>query len=287
MKKFAILMSYVLIAVFMVSCSNDSEEQIIQQPEGFTASDLSEIRAFKNFAENSLNQIRPVAVNAIKRNRAKTRGMDTYTPGEMTTISQNLEEVGQETVSLFEKIGVDIDELNEICPIDQSLALYGMVGLEVVNALDLDEAWIDDEPDGCEIIIPYDPQKMLNCLFKVIGIDFFDFAREFVTIFSIVTGGSATITSVTKRSAIAGIKAIFQAVKARADLVYFAGAVGIGVIVLEWVVCYVEFRFDAKSFMVDANNLKLENSFLVNGNNYYENYMNANTIKWGNLYSKT
>lgn len=284
MKKFAILMSYVLIAAFMVSCSNDTEEQIIQQPEGFTASDLSEIRAFKNFAENSLNQIRPVAVNAIKRNRAKTRGMDTYTPGEMTTISQNLEEVGQETVSLFEKIGVDIDELNEICPIDQSLALYGMVGLEVVNALDLDEAWIDDEPDGCEIIIPYDPQKMLNCLFDVLGIDLGDFVYSALAIFKIATGGTATIT---KRAAVTGIKAIFQAVKARADLVLVSGAIGIGLMVLEWTVCYVEFRFDAKSFMVDANNLKLENSFLVNDNNYYENYMNANTIKWGNLYSKT
>ena len=113
MKKLSILMSYVLVAVLMVSCSNDSEEQALQNPNGFTTSDLLEIQAFKDFSEISVEKMRPVAVDAIKRNRANTRGgVDEFTPMETAVMMENLAAVGEETANLLKDIGADMAELN-------------------------------------------------------------------------------------------------------------------------------------------------------------------------------
>lgn len=227
-------MSYALIAVLMVSCASDSEEQIVQNPNGFTDSDLTEIQAFKNFSEKSLNKMRPVAVNAIKRNRANTRGgVDELNSGEMAAISQNLAAVGKETVSLLKNMGADMNELNQILPFENNRELYGMVGLEIADALDPTDITLYDGPDGCEIAIKIDKAKVLSCLLKTFGLsDAWDFLYRFT---SRTTAGYAT-----KAVIIETLKLIAKEAAAKGAKVLSCGYITIALFVAEWATCYFD-----------------------------------------------
>ena len=232
MKKVKILLSLALAIAFVSSCSNDEQEiPVSSHSEYFTESDIEEIKSFNAFMETCKEDMRPTMQQAIKRNRAKTRGMDELTAEEEAKLRAKLAEAGSRTLVLCENLGIDMTDLNALCSFEDNKELYGIIGVQISDALDPTNV-LPMGPDGC--LAAVDWGKAAGCLTKVLGIDdAWDLARAFTA--GYLTGYTA------KEALKKAIKdAIMSFLKRSGALAAAGGVVAIGLYVLEWGICYYD-----------------------------------------------
>ena len=231
MKKYLFVISIICVSAFQISCQSADSVMVEElennnQPEVILS--LAEKENINDFC-SEWNQLNSLLVKVSKESETRSGNeQDPIYTEEIEAIHKSIENAGGAAQKMFVSMGVSQEEMNNICPSDQSL-VYAVAGLEVVNAID-DPAIGILGPQEYEVM-SFDKEKALHCLGEIFNIDWFDVAVDItIAYYSGQKISKEMLLKVTE-------KAIKETAKKLG--VYASGtAVGFVLMLAEWSACY-------------------------------------------------
>ena len=237
-KQIAVFASVCIVAIVsmnFVSCTSDEEEfEPAKVEESFTLKDINALKQLKQKVQLAKVKMAKPVQTCIVETRATT-GDEVLSPEALEEVTAQLNKVGAESIKTFEALGISRDELEEVCSIDGNEAFYGMMAVEIVDALDTDELIYTG--GDCEIAI--NKGKAISCALQVLGFD------APVIAVGAIWGGIKLGQSIAKKELKTFIIGLLKSVvnNAKGKLVSaLAGGPGftIAVLVAQWTWCYFD-----------------------------------------------
>lgn len=226
MKRYYFIMCAICTIFVYFSCSNEVDEMENRLSENFSTEDISAIGDFCKCVESTKKSYSPTARKFIKRIRKQPVADEVFTADEEKVAREELSKLGEQSIELFTKIGLNPSELNTLLPLKEK-ELYGIIGLEIYEEMDLEDmVLIGDKTNGYQIVERVDKDKAKNCLLSVLGIDM-------LTVTDLMLQ-----ESMTKKAMKNIITQVIKKVATRWATLAAGGTVGIAILVAEWTVCY-------------------------------------------------
>ena len=232
MKKYLFVISIICVSAFQTSCqSTDSvmveELENNNQPEVILS--LAEKENINDFC-SEWNQLNSLLVKVSKESETRSGNEQDpiYTEEEIEAINKTIENVGGAAQKMFVSMGLSQEEMNNICPTEQSL-VYAVAGLEVVEAIDDPKIGILG-PQGYEVM-SFDKEKALHCLAQIFYIDVVEITVE-------LTIATKAGQSVTKELIIKTVEKAITKTASKLAAYATTGALGVAALLVEWSICY-------------------------------------------------
>lgn len=231
MKSVILKVLFLSCVAIMLSCGND-EYDLNQSGSNlnFCASDLENLKELKTEVDDVKGVLVPPMHKAIRRARATT-GKEILTIEESNKLQVELTTLGTKSVSTFEKVGISRQELNNLLPINGNEAIYGMLAVELMDALDTSDLVLVQG----EYQIKVDRRKLELCLFKAVtGIDYEQIAK--------FTAAVGVLSLMSKDALQQYIKQILVGIAESASSKMWAGGIAAWVAgtTVSWAWCYFD-----------------------------------------------
>lgn len=234
MNKIIKICVFLFVGCLFSACHSNDDEMVVNAEDGFTQADIANLKAMKQQMQEATEEIAVPMQRAIRRSRATT-GEDELTEEETAVLRSRLKLAGTQTVASFNNLGISTAELNDMYRIDGNEELYGMVGISLVNGMELVDF------DGSTQVM-FDSKKALECLGVAFGIDV-----PTITAIVTVSFGGQLVKCITKaqlkKLMISTIKEIGKALLKRVvNSVCIGSATDAAIIFAKWVFRYFDWN---------------------------------------------
>lgn len=153
-------------------------------------------------------------------------GEEKLSRAQTLSLNADLIQVGKQSIATFEQIGISRNEMETLLPYEGNEAIYGMLAVEIVSAID------EPELRKSDYEIAIDWSKVRNCLvYAVSGIDLEDLA-------CIGVGAAIATKKMGKDALMKYIKSVLSSIGSKAACGGVASWVGITAV--QWGWCYFD-----------------------------------------------